>query len=187
MEKLKIKSVKVDWMDGWDNNPTFEIELNRDPVGSEYYPRETDPVWQNFDGIHIAHRSDSPLVWYFYTNGKPCNGFGGRTISGTFTNGDYFSYHGAWSSRAGVVNSINRVDPRTGDVMVPTIIDVVWKHGAMGVKFVDVYYWWLNNWLDLDWGLVLVEEPNGEKTILPHRGGKLKNDPPKGSKVTLLN
>lgn len=98
-----ITNIRIDWMENYANDPRIIIESDK-PVD---YPAKDMPVWIRYaSGIHVAQMPGSDFVHYFYSDGKPCQGFGGATFEGRFKNtGDTFKYRGAWSSRAACVNA----------------------------------------------------------------------------------
>jgi hypothetical protein len=117
-------TVKIDWMKGWGNAPRIILEGIKVPE----YPAETDPIWEKLsNGLHVARKG--VFVFYFYSNGKPTEGYGGRRFAGTFKEGTTFEYKGAWSSRAGCVNPVYN-DPIV-DVVVGSIAT------AVTVEFLD--------------------------------------------------
>lgn len=169
-----IKNVKVDWVDGYANDPSFVVELDG-PLPA--YPSKDEPVWERFeDGFHVAYTGS--VVRYFYTDGKPTQGFGGRPFVGTFQNGDSFSYRGAWSSRAGCINALEGISLR--------IVDVSIGHVATAVVSADLYNWWVRN-PDCGFGLAWVTQPDSEMVLLPTRDGKLKNKPREDAAVFMIS
>lgn len=156
-------------MEGYGNDPKFRVTLDcRLPD----YPSEDDPVWTRYsNSIHVAEAKDT--VFYFYTDGKPTDGFGGRRFAGTFRNGGKFSYQGAWSSRAGVVN---------GTLGAPSIVDVVIGNIATAVYWSDMVEWCRKN-PHCGFGLATVHGMGKESILLPTRNGKLKNEPYKGQSI----
>jgi hypothetical protein len=159
-----IKNVTVDWMDGYANNPRFIVELDC-PMPA--YPGHDDPVWtRHGDGLHTAEVGG--IVFYFYTDGKPCEGFGGRRFIGTFTNGDSFNYKGAWSSRAACVNDL-------GHPFAPSVVDVTIGYCSTAVNWADMSDWWYNH-PDCGFGLCRVDDGDNGAILLPTRDGKLKNE-----------
>jgi len=94
-----MTTVKIDWMKAFANSPRIILEGIKVPD----YPSETDPIWQKTKyGLHAARKGN--FVFYFYSNGKPTEGYGGRRFAGTLEDGTHFEYKGAWSSRAGCIN-----------------------------------------------------------------------------------
>lgn len=98
-----ITNIAINWMDGFSNNPSIKIESDQ----KVEWPNSDRPVWAKYaSGIHVAQLPGSDFVHYFYTDGKPTEGFGGRLFEGRFRDtGDSFRYRGAWSSRAACVNA----------------------------------------------------------------------------------
>lgn len=91
-------SIRIDWMKGYSNDPSIIL----DGIQVPEYPSASDPIWEKRDNLHRAQKGH--FVFYFYTDGKPTKGFGGRIFEGTFMDGISFCYRGAWSSRASCVN-----------------------------------------------------------------------------------
>lgn len=98
-----ITNIRIDWMENCANDPRIIIESDK-PVD---YPNKDMPVWIRYgSSIHVAQVPGSDFVHYFNTDGKPCDGFGGRIFEGRFKDtGESFKYRGAWSSRAACVNA----------------------------------------------------------------------------------
>jgi hypothetical protein len=169
---MPIKNVTVDWMERYANAPTFHVTMDC-PLPS--WPSEDDPVWTRYpNGIHVAE--DKDIVFYFFTDGKPTEGFGGRRFVGTFRNGGGFSYRGAWSSCASVVNAT------AGG---PAIVDVVIGNIATAVYWSDMVEWCRKN-PSCGFGLIAIKERNGETILLPTRNGKLKNELSKSHQATRI-
>lgn len=124
MNKINIS---VNWMKGWGNSPRIEVKGITVPT----WPDESTPIWEKSGGFHRA--IIGPFVFYFYTDGKPTEGYGGRRFAGTFKDGTTFEYKGAWSSRAGCMN-VSFKDHH--------IVDVSCGHIATGmlVEFVDEHW-----------------------------------------------
>jgi hypothetical protein len=90
----------INWMKAWANSPRIELHNIKVPA----YPAVDDPIWEtDGKGLHVARKGH--FVFYFYSDGKPTQGYGGREFAGTFTDGTTFEYIGAWSSRAGCINA----------------------------------------------------------------------------------
>jgi hypothetical protein len=161
-----IKNVKVDWMDEWGNDPRFIVELD---CKMPEWPGEDDPVWTRYEpGYHVAVVGD--IVFYFYTNGKPTDGYGGRPFIGTFANGGGFSYRGAWSSRAACINGIKPEDS------APFVVDVVIGHCATSIDAQKLLDWYLENRYTCDFRLAMVDNGDQGEILLPARmDGSLKN------------
>lgn len=99
---MQKPTVKIDWMRGYGNSPRIILEGIKVPA----WPHKDDPVWQKVDGFHYCRKG--PFVFYFHTDGRPTEGYGGRIFEGTFIDGSTFRYKGAWSSRAGALNRMLR-------------------------------------------------------------------------------
>jgi hypothetical protein len=123
-------NIKVDWMKRWANSPRIIVEGIKAPE----YPRETDPIWEKSpDGLHLARKGD--FAFYFVTDGKPTDGYGGRRFAGTFKDGTTFEYRGAWSSRAGCINQAISKGELTGDYIVDVIVGSCAT--AVNLSFID--------------------------------------------------
>lgn len=157
-----MATVKIDWMKRWGNSPRIILEGIKVPE----YPSETDPIWQkNADGLHYARKGN--FVFYFYSNGKPTEGYAGRRFVGTFQDGTTFEYKGAWSSRAGCINAA----VECGD-FDSYIVDIVVGSCACAVTASFLYTLELPigiSWVCKDWG--------NEPVVEPAYKGKLKGDP----------
>lgn len=162
-----ITSLRVDWMKGYANDPRWIVELDT----ADFWPDEDIPGWVNKGGIHTFELFDT--VAYFYSDGKPTDGFAGRRMAGTFMDGTKFEYRGGWSSRAGCVNATRY----PGD----WIVDVSCGYRACAVRWVDVLDFWRAH-PELDFGLAQVD-CHGEKLLQPTRNGQVKN--PDYAKVIL--
>ena len=155
--------ISVDWMLNFANNPNFIVE----DIEPSKWPDDTEPVWEVMDG---SHRADGDVfVHYFYSNGQPTHGAGGRDMAGTYRDGSKFLFKGYWSSRASCVNQYWPSRP---------IVDVTCGLRATAIHSRVLVRWWQNH--TTDWGLSLVrykQDFNGEMMILPTRAdGTLKNE-----------
>lgn len=93
---MKILKHEFEMYDGYANRPTIVLHVDRLPDDSVLRYEERDCIYAaQVDGF----------VKYFYTDGKPTQGFGGRTIEISMMDGTERTFSGAWSSRAGVVNT----------------------------------------------------------------------------------
>lgn len=163
-----IKSIQVDWMEGWGNDPHFIVEMEK-PVES-HFPSMFSKVWTRFaDGMHVAEHTDSPLVSYFYSDGKPCDGFGGAVFKGMLKDGTPFEYKGAWSSRAACVNAL---DYKT------KVVDVTIGMRACAINARDFVDFFKANRENLDFGLAWVDVGDRELICLPTYRGELKQTSP---------
>lgn len=158
-----IKNVRIDWMERFSNDPVFHVELEGETPD---YPSPDAPVWVNVGGLHVAIAHDDLVVPYFYSDGKPCEGFAGRTLSGTFTNGTRFEYRGGWSSRAACIN---------GNYRLPRVVDVVIDHCHQSIRALALINWFKANRGSLDWGLAWVNTGDSGPTLQPTRMGVVKN------------
>lgn len=140
---MKIKKVRVDWMDGWSNNPRFEVfmegELNQPPNGIP---------WEERSG-HFRREVDDLVDFLYWT--APGEGFGGRTFSLLMADGTIKELKGPWSSNS---SSLNRKFPDRDpcfEVSYTTEPDV-WERGhtfyAGAVKVEAVLeYLRANDWM----------------------------------------
>lgn len=152
-----MKKITVDWRDEFANGPDFVIE--GDPVFSE------SMQWRKQDGIHLRLHPEG-VAEYFYSDGQPTHGYGGRKFEGELEGGERFCYKGAWSSRAGCVNEVFPETP---------VVDVRWGHHSTAIPVRALLEWHL--WNKPSWGIALVRNTrSGEITVEPTRGGSLKNE-----------
>ena len=152
-------NIVIDWMEGWMNSPRFIIK-------DVDLPKRDGP-YERRNGLH--RRNNGDFVDYFYTDGKPTNGYGGARFHGTLTNGEPFEYIGAWSSRAACVNEQWPEDP---------IVDVIVGHRATAIRAQAIIDWWrdaLREEHPPAWGLAWVTDSSGEKTLQPTRDGDIKD------------
>lgn len=142
--------ININWMKGFGNSPRIELQGIKVPE----YPSKTDPIWEKLsNGLHVARKGD--FVFYFYTDGRPTEGFGGRRFEGTFKDGTAFSYIGAWSSRAGCVNPVSVYTDQIVDVTVGNIAT------AVTLEFLD------RNWTYSDDVVLLRRDKNGDTWYEP--------------------
>lgn len=151
--------VSVDWMEQWANEPRFLITGVEPPT----WPASTELAWERLSNMHRCDRG--PFTLYFWTDGKPTNGFGGSTFKGRMQDGTPFEYVGAWSSRAGVVN-----------VLWPDrkVVDVTVGYVATAIQADEIVRWWREN--RPEWGLAWVTDYAGEVVLAPTRDGDLKRN-----------
>ena len=147
--------VSVNMREGYANTPDFVVSN----IG--IYKRPTYP-WYECAGIHRCDEA-SGLVHYFYTDGKPCQGFGGAIFEGMFYDLKPFRYQGAWSSRAGCVNQWYPEDPivdcgirdargwlLSGAVTMEALINAIYAQDDLGA-----------------FGLALIRDESKEVTLIP--------------------
>lgn len=124
-QEMGKPSVRVDWMRKFANSPRIILAGIKVPE----YPEATNPIWERTtDGLHLARVGD--FAFYFYTDGRPTDGFGGRTFVGTLKDGTKFAYRGAWSSRAGCINNAIHKKELSG----PYIVDIACDMYATAVS-----------------------------------------------------
>lgn len=93
---MNILKGRVNWKDGWDNNPRLELLVDEIPSkDSLRYEERNDLYYAEHNGY---------VSFYFYT--QPGNGFGGTIFDIVMKNGTERSLKGPWSSRAGVANRL---------------------------------------------------------------------------------
>ncbi len=181
--KPVIDNVRVDWMERWANSPVFHVTMI-DPEGMDYknmrtWPASWEDAWVRFpSGIHMAE-SEAGNVAYFYTDGKPTHGFGGRKFSGRLLDGTPFEYTGAWSSRAACVNA------DLAKLGLPRIVDVVIDSCATAV-YADLLIDWWRDRPDRDWGLAWVDDHDASPILVPTRDGMLKKSMQHASIVQVI-
>lgn len=167
---MKIVQVTVDWMENWANDPRFEVTLDSKNV----WPLRTEAVWRKFGGIHLTVTGDD-VAHYFYSDGKPTQGFGGAEFSGTLVDGTPFVYSGAWSSRASVVNRAV-----AGEDWL-RVVDCTLLHGSDcpgsgAVWASELVAYWRGIRSFVPWGLAWVDVGDHAPILLPTRAdGSLKN------------
>ena len=93
---MKIKKVRVDWRDGWGNNPQFEVFMEGDRTQSS-----EGIAWEEREG-HFR-REVGDLVDFLYWT-APGKGFGGRTFSLLMMDGTIKELEGPWSSNSSSLN-----------------------------------------------------------------------------------
>lgn len=102
----KIIDVRVDWMDGWGNDPHWNVLLDS-PKHPEFFAWDTvkNPVqtWEHRDGLW---RAESGIFVNFKAYSRPGDGYGGQSYPVIDTDGRKTIMKGPWSSRAGCANAI---------------------------------------------------------------------------------
>jgi hypothetical protein len=160
-----IKRISVDWMDGYANTPRFIVEL--DNPEAAMWPKSTEPAWFNCKGVHLAPYFDDVIRPYFYSDGEPCQGFGGAEFSGIMMDtGKPFKYRGAWSSRAACVNAAFPEDK---------VVDVSVGYRATAVCAYAFIQAWRAPCATCDFGLAWIDNGDQGEILLPTRHGQLKN------------
>lgn len=157
-------NIAIDWADRFANRPRFMIA----DIAKPTYPAEADPVWERREGMHRAQQVNSPFVHYFYTDGRPTEGFGGRRFAGTLVDGTKYEYKGAWSSRC---SCVNEVFPDR-----EPITEVVTGSYATAMPMRTIIEWWLKNADKCGFGLAVVKGTDAPFDIEPTRDGKIKNE-----------
>lgn len=93
---MKLLKGKVNWMEGFANEPTLQILVDK-------MPDLKDLRYQEKEGIYYAE-CDGYVSFYYYV--RPDDGFGGRHFHITMENGEEKVLKGPWSSNAGSVNRV---------------------------------------------------------------------------------
>lgn len=170
---MSLLKVAVNWMDGYANSPSWHVVVD-DSVDMDWSKR----IFRKSNGMHVSE--DVDLVTFFYTDGKPTHGFGGREISVHLEDGSHVTYKGAWSSRAECVN-----DEFRGIVIVDGAYytrtrapeDLSRGGGtSCGIKMSSIVEWWCSQSSSPGWGLAMCVGPNDVSPMLrPTRNGKIKD------------
>lgn len=150
----RITGLSVNWNERFANRPTLLVEFNGAPPAQ----RTEQGVWVKRGGVH--RRDTGIFVDYFYTDGQPNQGYGGRLFEGILDSGVPFKYQGVWSARAAVVNAAWSESP---------IVDVVWEHthGALTVE--SVARFWLENSEHLGFKLGVIDDADVGLRLEPLR------------------
>jgi len=91
---MNILKGKVDWADGWANEPTIKILVDK-------MPDLADLRYEEREGLYYAELGGY-VSFYYYV--RPGDGFGGRVFNITMKDGSKKALRGPWSSRAGAMN-----------------------------------------------------------------------------------
>jgi hypothetical protein len=113
---MKIIKAKVDWKDGWSNNPSLIVLVDK-------MPDRNILRYEEKDGLYYAQHEGYVNFFYYV---QPNNGFGGRCFDIIMKDGSKEVLKGPWSSRASVANSAG-----FGPCIDVSITDSlkVWKRG----------------------------------------------------------
>lgn len=94
---MKILNARVDWMEGFANDPRLEVLVDELPEWGDMRFRERS-------GLYYAELEGFVNFMYYGGNGENTGGYGGRHFDLKMTNGMTETLRGPWSSRAGCVN-----------------------------------------------------------------------------------
>lgn len=105
-ELPSILDIRVDWMEGWANDPRWTALLSKDD-----YPKGEEPIWHivkhlGGSGRTTCRAEKGVVVRYFTHDPRDQAGYGGSVYTATDRNGVTYSFKGPWSSRSAVINSI---------------------------------------------------------------------------------
>jgi hypothetical protein len=151
----RIIDVKVDWMEGWGNNPKFVVRLDREesPENFRFVQRGS---------CYVAQIED--LVRFFSYSG-PGDGYGGHQFEITMVGEEKRTLIGPWSGNSGWVN-----DTFPELRVVEAVIEPNWA-GAVDVSGIVR---WMDSHPDCGFGLAEVTW-GGSRWYEPTRNGKTKN------------
>lgn len=113
---MKIIKIKVDWRDGWANDPRLQVLVDKIPNHNVFNYEEKD-------GFYYAEYKGYVNFFYYM---QPDNGYAGKHFNITMKDGSKKILNGPWSSRAGVINNVG-----FGPCIDVIITDdfKVWKRG----------------------------------------------------------
>ena len=92
---MDINKLTVNWMQGYGNSPSIQLEVNELPKFDS-----TAPIWTAENNRHVWAMIDGVIC--YTTMGQPTEsgaigGFGGREITRTLTNGTVLKSRDCWS------------------------------------------------------------------------------------------
>lgn len=93
---MKILKGRVNWVDGYANDPRLEVLVDK-------MPDSKDLRYEERSGLYYAEFSGYASFYYYVSPGE---GFGGRIFNITMKNGTEKFLKGPWSSRAGIANKL---------------------------------------------------------------------------------
>ena len=91
---MRILKGRVNWADGWANEPRVEVLVDK-------MPDLADLRYEEREGLYYGEK-DGYVSFYYYV--RPGDGFGGRTFKVRMKDGSERDLKGPWSSRAGAMN-----------------------------------------------------------------------------------
>lgn len=102
----EILDVRVDWMDGYGNSPSWALLLNS-PQHPNFFAYDglENPVttWEHRNGLY---RAESGMFVNFKAYSGPSDGYGGASMPIILADGEKLVMKGPWSSRAGCANQL---------------------------------------------------------------------------------
>lgn len=125
-----ITDIRIDWMDGFGNDPRIFVALTERPKFEEY---RKYPCQNGTEAGHLYVSQDHNLRDFFYW-AKPDDGFGGWDRLVHIDDGSVERLIGGWSSRASVASEVTGID----------LVDVYYEVGekcsdrASGSRYVSV-------------------------------------------------
>lgn len=126
---MQIIKGRVNWNEGWNNGPHFELLIDAIPMDEELTYKK---IPENGGVTYFAELDG--YVHFFYSNSNRTGGCGGvcRLEDGTIE-----QVGGAWSSRAGAVNTLL---PTAEHVVDAYVIDdpIAYQKGRFGAGAVTV-------------------------------------------------
>lgn len=93
---MKILDLKVNWWDGYGNDPTFQVLVDN-------LPNREDMRFEQKENCYFAEL-DGYVQFFFYD--KPGDGYGGAIFNIVMKDGSTKELKGPWSSRSGVMNNL---------------------------------------------------------------------------------
>lgn len=111
-----ITDIRIDWMDGFANDPCIFVALSERPRFEAY---RKYPCQNGQEAGHLYVAEDHALRDFFYW-AKPDDGFGGWDRLVYIDDGSVERLIGGWSSRASVASEVTGVD----------LVDVYYEVGA---------------------------------------------------------
>lgn len=166
--KGKILRLKPDWYESFDNRPSFCALLSAD-VPFEEYRHEEDG-----QGHYRAQVGDS--VHYFYSNGKPSQGYGGRLIKLTLLDGSVREFQGGWSSNSAAINASWPENPCVECSITddPEVFRRGHTYCSGAINVTGLLDWWFAHQHNLDWGIAICQRGEYEGWVEPTKGRFVK-------------
>jgi len=113
---MKVLDAKVNWMQGWGNDPTLKVLVDKLPSHDEL-------VYEQKGTLYYTHK-DGYVSFFHYS--KPDDGYGGSKFELKMKDGSIKTLVGPWSSREGVMNAAGFI-PSVNCAI--TDEEDVWKKG----------------------------------------------------------
>jgi hypothetical protein len=98
---MKILSSRVNWHEDWDNNPTFEMNVDK-MLDQDQYLYRTYPI----PGHGTLYVSDNTELVKFLLSSGDKSGYGGRKFTLNMEDGSVVEVTGPWSSNSSAVYQI---------------------------------------------------------------------------------